>query len=108
MDFRYYQAVSKKTAIYSKALKILYPTMGLAGEAGEVSNKVKKIYRDKAGKYTLQDRNDIADELGDVLWYISQLASDFNICLEGIAEDNIRKLQDRKKRNMLRGNGDKR
>jgi len=108
MDFVFYQHDSKKTAIYKKNLKILYPCMGLAGEAGEVANKIKKIYRDKGGKYTEEDRTEVADELGDVLWYVSQLATDFNMSLDAIAQHNLHKLQTRKRRGTLKGKGDNR
>jgi NTP pyrophosphatase (non-canonical NTP hydrolase) len=75
--------------------------LGLAGEAGEVANKVKKIIRDNAF-----DRGGIAAELGDCLWYIAALARDLNISLSDIAKENLDKLDKRKKDGKIAGNGD--
>ena len=73
MDFTTYQQKSRETAIYKNELKVLYPALGLAGEAGEVCEKIKKIYRDKDGDMSSDDRLAIRKELGDVLWYICLL-----------------------------------
>jgi NTP pyrophosphatase (non-canonical NTP hydrolase) len=83
---------------------IIVHILGLAGEAGEVVEKFKKHLRDGADIAT----EDISKELGDVLWYISALASDLNLDLEQIARQNILKLQDRKNRNVVSGAGDNR
>ena len=98
-----YQENAKKTAIYAPEHMIMYPALGLAGEAGEVANKVKKILRD--GKF---DREAIADEVGDCLWYIAALCRDLNIEMAEIAQNNLDKLNDRKERGTLQGSGDKR
>lgn len=103
MRFDDYQSSALTTAIYPQSAKIIYPAMGMCAEAGEVANKVKKIIRD--GK---MDREAIADELGDVLWYVAVLASDLGYSLSDIADKNIQKLIGRKERGTLAGNGDNR
>lgn len=101
-----YQEDAKKTAIYKN--KLIYPVLGLAGEAGEVSNKVKKILRDKDGKVDEGDREEICKELGDVLWYLSACATDIGLDLNDIALKNIEKLSSRAERNVISGEGDNR
>jgi NTP pyrophosphatase (non-canonical NTP hydrolase) len=101
-----YQMRAESTAIYPDEYRILYPTLGLSGEAGEVADKVKKIVRD--GEHHLFYKDDIAKELGDVLWYVAILARDLGYSLEEIAQTNLDKLEDRKNRNMLKGSGDDR
>ena len=96
-----YQKQAATTAIYATEHAILYPALGLAGEAGEVSNKVKKILRDKAF-----DRDAIAAEVGDVLWYIAALCRDLGVDMGDLAQANLDKLADRQKRGTLQGNGD--
>ena len=104
-----YQEEAWETAIYpAKGDNLYYPALGLAGEAGEVCNKVKKIMRDQDGVPTLEQKQEIAKELGDVLWYLATLATELNSHLGCIAGDNLMKLADRKKRNMLGGSGDNR
>lgn len=98
-----YQKLAQKTAIYKSTHQILYPALGLAGEAGEVANKVKKMLRD--GNF---DRQAVADEVGDVLWYIAALCRDLNVDLNDLALSNLEKLYGRKARGTLGGNGDKR
>ena len=84
----------------------MYPALGLAGEAGEVADKVKKIIRDN--KSLVNEKQELAKELGDVLWYINALARDIGYSLEVIAEMNLEKLESRKERGTLQGNGDNR
>ena len=103
MSLNEYQRKARSTVIYPASCAILYPTLGMVGEAGEVANKVKKILRDN--KF---DRDDIAKELGDVLWYLAILAKDLGFNLSDIAYDNLKKLEDRQKRGTLGGSGDKR
>jgi NTP pyrophosphatase (non-canonical NTP hydrolase) len=103
MTFNEYQEKASKTAIYSEQFKLIYPALGLAGEAGEVAEKVKKLIRDG----TLQVE-DLKKELGDVLWYVSALASDLQINLDDVANTNIEKLQSRQARGVIGGNGDNR
>ena len=108
MDFTTYQQKSRETAIYKSELKLLYPALGLAGEAGEVCEKIKKIYRDKDGDMSSNDRLDIRKELGDVLWYISQIACDIDVTLASVATANLEKLRVRKENGTLGGSGDDR
>lgn len=100
MNFEEYQDAASLTALYPNRLKnIEYPTLGLAGEAGEVANIVKKIQRDFGGEITDEIRAKLKDELGDVLWYISACADELNLTLAEIAEFNVIKLAKRHKRN---------
>lgn len=99
-----YQEAASKTAIYPAEVKVMYPTLGLAGEVGELCNKIKKHYRDG----TPLDREDLAKELGDVVWYIAALASDLGVSLGYVATQNLKKLADRQNRGVLGGSGDER
>lgn len=99
MNFEEYQNEAKQTALYPKRLSNLeYPTLGLAGEAGEVANIVKKIQRDHKGEITKEIRRKLKGELGDVLWYISACADELNLTLQEIAEFNVEKLAKRHRR----------
>jgi NTP pyrophosphatase (non-canonical NTP hydrolase) len=99
MNFEEYQKKASQTALYPKRLNNLeYPTLGLAGEAGEVANIVKKIQRDFGGEITEEIRLKLKDELGDVLWYISACADELNLTLAEIAEFNVEKLAKRHNR----------
>ncbi len=96
MNFEEYQDAASVTALYPNRLKNLeYPTLGLAGEAGEVANIVKKIQRDFAGEISDETRAKLKDELGDVLWYISACADELGLTLAEIAEFNVEKLAKR-------------
>lgn len=96
MNFEEYQSEAKQTALYPNRLSNLeYPTLGLAGEAGEVANVVKKIQRDHGGVITDETRAKLKDELGDVLWYISACADELGLTLTEIAEFNVEKLMKR-------------
>lgn len=109
MEFKEYQKKSRKTAIYPNAdNNFIYPTLGLAGEAGEVAEKIKKVIRDKEGVVDDEKKKEIEKELGDVLWYVSQLASELGLSLEEVAEKNIEKLYSRMDRGKLGGDGDER
>ena len=109
MTFKEYQKLSRKTAIYPDLNKnFIYPALGLAGETGEVIEAIKKTIRDKNKLIDRQTKSELAKELGDVLWYLSQLASELNIPLEEIAIKNIEKLQSRKNRGTLHGKGSNR
>lgn len=87
---------------------IVYPALGLVNEAGEVAGKVKKIMRDKDGHITKADRAAIGAELGDVLWYLTQIVTELGLDLESVATANIAKLADRQSRGVIGGNGDNR
>jgi NTP pyrophosphatase (non-canonical NTP hydrolase) len=107
-DFNSYQRSASSTAIYPDKHKILYPALGLAGEAGEVANKVKKIIRDGPEKMPDDWREQLASELGDVLWYCAALATDLNLTLGMIAGQNEAKLRRRKEAGTIGGSGDNR
>ena len=108
VDFNSYQRSAVTTAIYPAQHKITYPALGMAGEAGEVANKVKKLIRDGPEKRPDTWREDIASEIGDVLWYCATLADDLNLTLGMIASQNLAKLQKRKDKGTLGGSGDTR
>jgi len=96
MNFEEYQTAASRTALYPRRMSNLeYPTLGLAGEAGEVANIVKKIQRDHGGILNDEIRGKLKDELGDVLWYISACADELGITLTQIAEYNVEKLAQR-------------
>jgi NTP pyrophosphatase (non-canonical NTP hydrolase) len=109
MDLNTYQEQARSTAIYPNlGSNIIYPSLGLCGEAGEVAEKVKKIIRDDQGVITDVKRDQIAKELGDVMWYVSQLAAEIDYSLGDIAQLNLDKLFSRKERGVIQGSGDNR
>ena len=108
MDVKEYQERALATAIYGKGHSIIYPTLGMTGEAGEVADKVKKVLRDNDGRFTPEVKANIIAEVGDVLWYINALARDLGYTLEQVMEMNIEKLESRKARNAIHGSGDNR
>lgn len=85
-----------------------YAVLGLCGEVGEIANKAKKVIRDQHGAISKEYVEDIGSELGDVQWYVSETAESLNLLLEMVAQGNIRKLADRKKRGRIQGSGDER
>jgi NTP pyrophosphatase (non-canonical NTP hydrolase) len=101
-----YQKETNKTAIYPMEIALEYLTLGLVGEAGEIANKVKKVLRDDKGIITLDRKQQIFDELGDVLWYVAQLCEELDFDLEDVMEANIQKLLSRQERGKLQGEGD--
>ena len=107
MNFKEYQTQSRKTAKYPDAGKnFIYPTLGLCGESGEVAEKMKKVLRDQGGVMSSETRENIKKELGDVLWYVAQIATELGLSLDTIALGNIKKLYSRLERDTLRGSGD--
>lgn len=108
MGFKEYSEEAMKNKVYGYGDKIIYPTLGLGNEAGEVQGKVKKVLRDSGGDFNKENCAGIADELGDVLWYLTAVAEDVGWTLEEIAEINILKLKDRRERGVIHGSGDKR
>jgi NTP pyrophosphatase (non-canonical NTP hydrolase) len=107
--FDLYQLKAEVTAVYpNRGNNLYYPALGLAGEAGEVCEKIKKLYRDKTLPPTKEDKEEIAKELGDVLWYVATLATEIDFSLADIVEMNLDKLQSRMKRKVLKGSGDNR
>lgn len=108
LTFKDYQEHALKTAIYPRERGLEYTTLGLVGEAGEIANKVKKVIRDDYNILIEQKRIDLGSEIGDVLWYCSTLASELNLCLGSIAEENLEKLKKRQIEGKIKGSGDKR
>ena len=117
MELNQYQKAALETAVYPKEYKTIYPALGMNGEAGEVADKVKKVLRDSElivrdgrGAIVLPDakREELAKEVGDVLWYVATMAYDLGYSLDEIAEMNIQKLASRKQRGQLSGSGDNR
>lgn len=108
MTFDEYQKKAAETAIYPQRLRIVYPLIGLAGETGEVAEKVKKIIRDNDGIFNEDEKREIAKELGDVLWYLAAIARDMGYRLDDIAQINLDKIASRNERNKIHGHGDNR
>ena len=106
-----YQDKAVETAIFPRDnnLDIIYPALKLAGEAGEVAEKVGKAIRDDITKFQeTACLDDLAKELGDVLWYIAALADSIGYDLSEIAQMNLDKLNSRQERGVLKGSGDNR
>jgi NTP pyrophosphatase (non-canonical NTP hydrolase) len=108
MDLSEYQRESRRTAEYPREAWLAYPALGLAGEAGEVAEHAKKAIRDDDGKVSDERRAAMSKELGDVLWYVAQLASELDLSLDEIAKQNLEKLFSRQARGVLSGSGDDR
>lgn len=108
-DLSSYQKASRSTwSLIQTDHPIVYPTLGLANEAGEVAGKIKKIFRDKGGVIGEAERAALKDELGDVLWYLAQLCTELGLTLEEVAAANLEKLSSRQRRGTLYGDGDTR
>jgi NTP pyrophosphatase (non-canonical NTP hydrolase) len=116
MNFDEYQEEAFKTATYPYVgLNIIYPAMGLAGEAGELCDKIKKAWRNAdvpvqrvAMGLSEKQIDEITKELGDVLWYINAMCCELGLELDEVAKLNIEKLQDRRQRGVITGEGDNR
>lgn len=109
MTFKEYQKKSRRTAIYPRqGNNFIYPTLGLVGEAGEIADKISKVFRDDDEKITAERKKELEKELGDVLWYFAQLATEIGLSMEAIAAANLTKLASRQKRKKLSGSGDNR
>ena len=109
MKFSDYQAAARKTAVYpNRGSNFVYPALGLAGESGEVAEKIKKVIRDKNNEIDEETRLALKKELGDVFWYIAALCDEVGLDMEDVAESNIKKLLDRQQRDVLHGSGDNR
>ena len=109
MDFKTYQRNSRLTAQYPNlGSNYIYPTLGLVGEAGEVAEKIKKVIRDKKGVFDNESKNSLKKELGDVLWYLSNICTEFNFSLDDIAKQNLEKLKVRAAKGKISGSGDDR
>lgn len=107
-----YQARARSTALYPESARVLYPTLKLAGEAGEVAEKLGKLMRDEGfepgGSLSPAQVEALTKELGDVLWYVANLAADLGLTLEEVGKRNLEKLQSRKERGVIHGSGDDR
>jgi len=109
MNFNDYQQKSRATAQYPAiGHPVIYPTLGLVNEAGEVAGKIKKIFRDRQGVISEAEREALKAELGDVLWYIAQVCTELNLPMDEVAQANLEKLLDRQARGKIRGDGDNR
>lgn len=136
MNVTEYQTIIKQTAVYPPNIGVLYCALGLCGESGEVSEKIKKLYRDSpwlveelnmskvthglAGDRVVElekhvdseamtnFKQSLSKEIGDVIWYCTALASEFNISLEEVLRMNYEKLLNRRATNTLNGSGDNR
>ena len=109
MDFDHYQVLSQKTAVYPRNdLGLAYTVLGLNGEAGEVGELIKKMYRDENGRLSDARRSKLKKELGDVLWYVAATACEAELSLTDIAQTNLEKLADRANRGVVKGDGDER
>lgn len=108
-DFDTYQQESRKTwNLVHTDHPIVYPTLGLVNEAGELAGKVKKIFRDKGGVIGDAEREALKYELGDVLWYLAQICTELDLSLQEVAEANLTKLFSRLERGTIAGEGDHR
>lgn len=104
-----YQSEALETVIYpDRGDNLVYPVLGLNGEAGELAEKLKKIIRDDGGEVSEDKKEELARELGDVFWYVAVCAHELGFDLGEIARENLEKLADREDRDQLRGSGDRR
>ena len=108
MTLNEYQQHALETAIYPENRRIIYPTLGLTGEAGEVADKVKKVIRDGHEEFSDEKRLEIVKEIGDVLWYCATLSRDLGYELDDVAQMNVDKLRSRIQRHTISGSGDNR
>lgn len=103
-----YQLFASKTAVYPRNVALQYVVLGLVGEAGELANKVKKVFRDDGGAVTKNRAEELHSEIGDVLWYVAQLCTELGFDLDNVMVSNIRKLSLRESKGTLSGSGDSR
>lgn len=110
MTFDEYQKQALTTAVntYEPLMAKTIWAMGVAGEAGEVVEKWKKIVAYKDGVITDEDKAELAKELGDVVWYIAVLAHELGLSFEEVMQINVEKLKSRQNRGKIRGKGDNR
>ena len=113
MEFDEYQKETRKTDIGTSAQDCLKPgwlyyVLGIAGESGELVEKIKKLFRDANGIITDDFKNKVIKEMGDCLWYHARLADELDISFDTVAKTNLKKLFKRMKENKIHGNGDDR
>lgn len=107
MRFDEYEREVVRYAKYpSKGRNMVFTTLGLAGEAGEVADKVKKVIRDHKGRLTSEAREAIRLELGDVLWYLCMCCHELGVTLTDVADANLSKTRSRRNRGTTVGSGD--
>lgn len=112
--FKHYQKKAQETAMYPEEIAIDYLATGLAGEVGEFTSIVAKQLRKgnysrgpwKAVNKQAYPLKDVEHELGDILWFVAQLATVFELDLAQVANTNLAKLKSRKKRGVIEGSGD--
>jgi NTP pyrophosphatase (non-canonical NTP hydrolase) len=107
-DIDEYAVLADGYAVYPEANtgsihEAMYLALGLVGESGEVAGKIKKLYRDNRLVH-----EDLEKEIGDVFWYLTRLCAWLEVKPSTILEKNLKKLEDRKNRNVIKGNGDNR
>lgn len=108
MTLNEYMQAALETAVYPEEYRIIYPALGMTGEAGEVADKVKKVIRDDNQNFSAARKIEIAKEVGDVLWFCATMAHDLGFTLEEVGIINIEKLKSRKERDVIGGSGDNR
>lgn len=108
LQFNDYCKAAASTDRYPNECKPWVYALGVTGEAGELADKIKKVYRDGNGVFRTEERHEIMKELGDVLWYVTRLGATLGFSLEEIAAQNMAKLADRAKRGVIGGSGDNR
>lgn len=108
LSFNEYQIATSQTAVYPKESALEYLALGVASEGGEIAGKAKKIIRDEDGKITPARAYELRKEIGDVLWYLSEMSTLLGFTLEDVADENIDKLLSRQARGVLHGSGDER
>lgn len=110
MELREYQRKAHETSRSTEigGSTLLYPVLGLLGEAGELANKIKKVYRDYDGHVDGARHDSIVDETGDILWYLAEICTQLGISLDRVAAMNIDKLHSRQQRGVIGGSGDNR
>lgn len=121
MDADVYQELSRDTATYRENIRehygelpqkvedqlaLDYVVMGLAGEAAELCNKVKKMIRD--GLTADEIRDAVKGEIGDIHWYLARAEDEFGLLASEVKQANLDKLQSRKARGKIGGSGDDR
>ncbi len=111
MEFEAFQKLADRTSTFTgkqAEYELMYLGLGIANEAGEVAGKIKKVIRDDDGVVTPERREAIKQELGDVLWYLSQITRVLGLTLSEVAQANADKLTARMERGTIKGDGDTR
>jgi len=108
----YSEAVWRFAAYPERGNNLIYPALGLAGESGEVAEKIKKLWRNdghtSAAQLSDEKKRELVKELGDVLWYVNAMCRELGVPLEDVAAQNAAKLGDRAARGVIHSEGDNR